>query len=642
MGDFERYAGRSAQNDCNKVSRSKRGGDRVLQWAKKVERDMDRAVRRIVRLYDLFLDDNDNVRYVRRSIRGKKKHKKPKPQTKLKYGIKIPRTVEEAIEIDRQNGNTLWQDAMKLEIDALLDLNCFTFKPEGYHPGDDWQSTTLHIVFDVKHDLRRKARLVAGGHLIDIADTPVYSSTVKSISVQLLHVISHKANLKQLCGDIGNAFPNAYTNEKIFVRKAGVEFGEHAGKTIIIRKAVYGLCSSAERFRAHLADSLRSFGFKQTRFDNDVWIRFDKSEKMYEYICTHVDDFMICSRNPEKIMEEIELVYLVKDSSKGPPDYYLGNDYKKDKKGRWCIGCKKYLIEAIRRIEELVGDIPKKNIPMVDGDHPEIDTTSPLNDKDHQMYQMFIGMLNWIVCLGRFDVAYAASSLSRFTACPRKGHLERVLRVFGYLKKYSNKRIIVDSRDPILIGGKDALKKDYREIFEEFYPEAAEEIDPNLPVPMIDELEITAFVDSDHAHDKITRRSITGLLVLIGRTPVFFLSKRQGAIETSTYGAEFCAMRTAVEEVQSIRYMLRCLGVKVKHASLVCGDNKGVIQNSTISDSLLKKKHVAIAYHKTREAAAAGIIHPIKVDGKNNFADLLTKAVTGKVFWTLYGGLTQG
>ena len=177
---------------------------------------------------------------------------------------------------------------MKLEIDALLDLNCFTFKPEGYHPGDDWQSTTLHIVFDIKHDLRREARLVAGGHLIDIADTPVYSSTVKSISVQLLHVISHKANLKQLCGDIGNAFPNAYTNENIFVRKAGVEFGEHAGKTIIIRKAVYGLCSSAERFRAHLADSLRSFGFKQTRFDNDVWIRFDKSEK-----CTNISAHML-------------------------------------------------------------------------------------------------------------------------------------------------------------------------------------------------------------------------------------------------------------------------------------------------------------------------------------------------------------
>ena len=95
---------------------------------------------------------------------------------------------------------------------------------------------------------------------------------------------------------------------------------------------------------------------------------------------------------------------------------------------------------------------------------------------------------------------------------------------------------------------------------------------------MIDELAITAFVDSDHAHDKVTRRSMTGLLILVGRTPVYFTSKRQGVIATSAYVAEFCAMRTAVEEVQAVRYMLRCLGVKVRIASLICRDNKGVIQ----------------------------------------------------------------
>jgi hypothetical protein len=82
--------------------------------------------------------------------------------------------------------------------------------------------------------------------------------------------------------------------------------------------------------------------------------------------------------------------------------------------------------------------------------------------------------------------------------------------------------------------------------------------------------------------------------------------------------------------------------VKVRYASFILGDNKGVIQNCSISDSLLKKKHVAIAYHKTRESAAAGIVHPIKIDGKNNFADILTKAVTGKTFWRLYGKLTRG
>ena len=216
------------------------------------------------------------------------------------------------------------------------------------------------------------------------------------------------------------------------------------------------------------------------------------------------------------------------------------------------------------------------------------------------------------------------------------------MRVFGYLTKYKNRRIVIDSRDPICVGGKDGLNLDFLNMFEEAYPDAAEEIDAKVPQPRIDELEITVFVDSDLAHDRSTRRSITGLLILVGRTPVYFMSKRQGAIATSTYGAEFCAMRTAVEEVQSVRYMLRCLGVKIKHATLICGDNKGVIQNCTIPDSLLKKKHVAIAYHKTREAAAAGICHPIKIKSEHNFADILTRGVTGKtLFWALYGQWIQ-
>ena len=630
----------------NKVSRSKRGGDRVLQWAKKVVRDMDRTVRRITRLYDLYLDDHDEVRMVRRVQKNSKKKRKKFTTTPIfKYGIEVPRTTEQAKRIDEENGNTFWQDAFEKEVNALLEMDCFEFHPSGYHAtlGDEWQRTTLHMIFDVKQNLQRKCRLVAGGHLVDMLDIQVYSSTVKSISVQLLHVISHKANLEQLCGDIGNAFPNAYTNEKVYIPKAGVEFGERAGKCIVIKKALYGLCSSSERFHAHLADTLRSFGFAQTRFDNDVWIRLDESGKHYEYICTHVDDFMICSKNAQRIMDEICSVYLVKESSKGPPSYYLGNDYRKDKKGRWCIGCKTYLTEAVRRIEDLLGKpLQKKDTPMVDGDHPEEDASETLDDKGHQRYQMLIGMLNWIVCIGRMDVAYATASLSRFTACPRKGHMDRVIRVFGYLKKYRNRRIVIDSRDPIRLGGKDALGLDFVELFKNTYPDASEEIDSKVPEPLIDELEITAFVDSDHAHDKMTRRSITGLLILIGRTPVYFMSKRQGAIATSTYGAEFCAMRTAVEEVQAVRYMLRCLGVKVKHATLICGDNQGVIQNSTIQDSLLKKKHVAIAYHKTREAAAAGIVHPIKIRSEHNFADILTKAVTGKTFWALYGKLTRG
>ena len=87
---------------------------------------------------------------------------------------------------------------------------------------------------------------------------------------------------------------------------------------------------------------------------------------------------------------------------------------------------------------------------------------------------------------------------------------------------------------------------------------------------------------------------------------------------------------------------MRCLGVKVEIASLPCGDNLGVIQNSTIKSSLPKKKHVAISYHKTREAAASGIMHPIKIDGTINYADVLTKYQDLKTFQLITGSYFYG
>ena len=90
-------------------------------------------------------------------------------------------------------------------------------------------------------------------------------------------MISHKVGLEQLCGDIGIAFRNAFTKEKVYISKANIEFGDHAGKYIIIKKALYGQSSRSEGFHAHVADSFCSFGFKQTRFDNDAWFRLNKS-----------------------------------------------------------------------------------------------------------------------------------------------------------------------------------------------------------------------------------------------------------------------------------------------------------------------------------------------------------------------------
>ena len=638
--DFPRQTAQYIVTHYKPRSSNRIGTDRVLSWANRTLRNIRRACRRIARLYDFFLDDDDNIYKLRRAVRAKKKKAGLGPRGKIfKFGLQVPQNIKEAFEIDKANNNTFWQDAIKAEMSALEELDCFTFHQKGYHPGSDYQSTRLHMIFDVKADtLRRKARLVAGGHLLDALGVDVYSSTVKSISVKLLHVIAHSAKLEALCGDISNAFVTAYTKEKVYCI-AGPEFGDRQGMTVVIKKALYGLCSSAARFHDHLSDTFRAMGFKPARFDQDVWMRQFSDKKSFEYICTHVDDFCIFSRNSQSVMDQITAVYTVK--SQGPPEYYLGNDFKRDKKNRWCIGSQKYITEAIKRIETIFGPLKKHDIPMISGDHPELDDTAILSGESHQKYQMLIGILNWIVALGRLDIAFATSSLSRFVACPRQGHMDRALYVFGYLKKRPNRRYVIDSRDPKILanGAEGLIDEDLTKSLKSQYPDSEELLDPSCPEPLFEELKITAFVDSDHAHDKLTRRSITGLIIFVGRTPVFYMAKRQGAIETSTYGAEFMAMKTAVEEVTAVRYMLRCLGVHVTKPSHILGDNRSVIIQSTVHSSLLKKKHVAIAYHLTREATANGTVHPLKTKSDWNFADLLTKALARKPFASLVDGI---
>eukprot|EP00957_Ditylum_brightwellii_P159957 12175646-Ditylum_brightwellii.AAC.1 len=179
------------------------------------------------------------------------------------------------------------------------------------------------------------------------------------------------------------------------------------------------------------------------------------------------------------------------------------------------------------------------------------------------------------------------------------------------------------SKDPGVVkySTEENLSMDLYTKLKNHYLGAEEYIDEKIPKPFFDELLIVVYIDSDHAHDKVTRWSITGLLIFIGRMPVMFQSKRQGAVENSTYGAEFMAMKTAMEEVMSVRYMLRCLGVKLtNHPSSW-------------------KKHVAISYHMAHKVSAMKIVHPVKTKGDWNFADVLIKPQTRKTFAFLVGGM---
>lgn len=98
-------------------------------------------------------------------------------------------------------------------------------------------------------------------------------------------------------------------------------------------------------------------------------------------------------------MKSLQELYTFK--SIGPPDYYFGNNFKKDSKERWNVGCKKYITEALARVEMMFEPDAKNDTPMVAEDHPECDDSKLLNDEEHTIYQMLIGILNWIITIGR-------------------------------------------------------------------------------------------------------------------------------------------------------------------------------------------------------------------------------------------------
>jgi hypothetical protein len=218
--------------------------------------------------------------------------------------------------------------------------------------------------------------------------------------------------------------------------------------------------------------------------------------------------------------------------------------------------------------------------------------------------------------------------MSRFDMLPREGHLKAVKRILSYLKTFPKRRVIIDTS----YTDHSMYPVEYHSNWMEFYPDASEEIPKDLPPEKGPRVRMTVYVDADHAHDLVTRRSITGILVTLNNTPIRWIYKRQKTVETSTYGSELVASRVDTELILEVRYMLRSLGVALDGPALMLGDNMSVVLITTVPSSVLKKENKAIAYHRVREAIAARIMRFAYIKSEENVSDVLTKPLSNEEF----------
>ncbi len=307
-----------------------------------------------------------------------------------KFGLEVPKTVRRALEIDKANGNTLWEDAIKKEMKnvgiAFKPVDSKEEVPSGY------QYMDCHLVFDIKIDgFKRKARMVAGGNMVSAPAVSTYASVVARDTVRIALTIAALNDLEVQAGDIQNAFLCAPCEEKVYT-KLGPEFGANEGKYAIIVRALYGLASASASFSRHIADCMRHLGYSPCRADPDLWwkanIRPEDGFKYYSYILLYVDDVLAIGHDAKDMIERLDKYFTMKEESKGKPDMYLGAKLAKCTLDNgvecWAMSPAKYVWDSIANVEKYLADkgLPKlKNkarAPWITDYASELDTSKDL------------------------------------------------------------------------------------------------------------------------------------------------------------------------------------------------------------------------------------------------------------------------
>lgn len=551
-----------------------------------------------------------------------------KPRIKgIKYTVEVPLRVEDSILLDELRDDTLWEDATYKEVTSLLKHKVFltvNSVPRGY------KFIKLNCIYDVKVDRRRKARVVALGNTTSLDGLFVSSTTVDSLSVNLLFLIAQANKFDILIGDIETAYILADTNEKLYT-VLGKEFGDMAGKIAIVTKALYGLRTSGLMWHKKFAKTLKQLGWVPTPFDDDVYMRTYKG--IYSFIAVHVDDFSVFSRHARELYNEIALIYKCKGGNE--PTYYLGNDFRRDQDGRWIKSARSFTNNAIAKVERIVGTLLKKKTPLSANDHPETDKTDKLPPTGRQVYQSLIGLAGWASLILRFDLLLPLYILSSFNAEPRKGYLARLIHLWGYIKGFPNPEVKFDERDPIF--NENWLRKNKINVPESALPfpvpdEAFESY--NFPPAIFMPLHLMTFFDASWAANLITRRSITGIILYVGRTPIAAKSRYQPIVESASYRSELSALRTAMDFKLKVLRKLQSFGVPVPHRRIF-NDNLAMLNNIASLNTTIGKKNADITLLRAKEIFASNAFEAYHVRSEFNQADLLASIRGGSKFASL-------
>ena len=211
---------------------------------------------------------------------------------------------------------------------------------------------------------------------------------------------------------------------------------------------------------------------------------------------------------------------------------------------------------------------------------------------DKGRYQRLVGRLIYLSHT-RPDISYAVSVVSQFMHAPSEEHMEAVYRILRYLKSVPRKGLLFSKNGISNIEG---------------------------------------YTNSDWAGDQTTKRSTFGYFTFVEGNLVTWKSKKQKVVARSSVEAEFRGMAHGVCELLWIRNILRDLGIEYATPMNLYCDNKAAIQIAQNPVQHDCTKHVEVDRHFIKENLDEKIIQFPFIQSESQLVDILTKAVSGKVF----------
>ena len=414
--------------------------------------------------------------------------------------------------------------------------------------------------------------------------------------------------------DIEAAFLEAQLDEDIYIEwpLGAEELGyfskeEMEGTCLELEKAMYGCVQSPLMFFKTYAKQLEKMGLKQSLADPCIWYKHDENKRLILLVAVYVDDCIVTGTKSEVEAFKAGVKTRFKITEMGPIKKHLGVWYEHEKKAgeeSFRLSMESYKDEILNDWREITGKEPKPaKTPRFPG---ETLTKNEGDEVDKESYRKLLGRLMWFTRKLMPEALNAIRELAMYMGNPGREHWRAMGRLVGYIAGHDKVELrLIKPRD----------------------------------------LKVYAFVDSNYATNKETRKSVTGYFVTIGGCLVSAASKTQPSVTLSSTEAEYIAASMCATEIKFIQMLLEeLMPTEETRPATLFEDNTGAIflmENQAVGN---RTKHIDIRWHHLRSMMREEDprLQVVFIRSENNLADLATKNVPDALHADLASKLKDG